>query len=300
MELRGAVRRFLSACAIDRALSLNTVDAYRADLKQFGGFIGHDSLSDALTVQVLQAYLRHMMEKQTLSVATARRRMACLRAFCRFSAAQFDIDDPFIVWSPQLRKPKRLPRTLSHREMSDLITLGPSPGDEFKDTVFCILLIGATGMRVSELCAIRVKDVSYDGRQIHVLGKGLRDRLVYLGNVDLAAELSARRRSLLEMGRGEEVVFKNLRGQPLRPQVLRRRMHKLQAGRGFSRPITPHMLRHTAATLLIEKGTDIRFVQRLLGHASIATTEIYTHVSDVALREAVQRADPMKAFVDAR
>ena len=300
MTLSGAATLFLSECAIDRALSANTIDAYRYDLDQFQAFLGHDDLSAALTVDSLKAFLRYMVEARALSVGTARRRIACLRTFSRYCAKKSGFVDPFDSWSPHLKKPKRLPRSLSSEELTNLTSRTETQPGILHESVFCILLIGATGMRVSELCAIRVKDVSSDGRQIHVLGKGLRDRLVYLSNIDLAAELADRRRSILKLGHGDDALFKNSRGQPLRPQVLRRWMHQLQAGRGFSRPITPHMLRHTAATLLIENGTDIRFVQRLLGHASIATTEIYTHVSDAALRDAVQRADPMRAFVEAR
>jgi integrase/recombinase XerD len=154
----------------------------------------------------------------------------------------------------------------------------------------------ATGIRVGELCKVRVEDVSPDGRSFRIHGKGARDRVAYISDVDLRSDLE----KLVDWHRGNGSaggnLFLNRRALPMKPQSIRSELRRHSTRVGAVRRITPHMLRHTAATLLIERGVDIRFVQRLLGHSSIATTEIYTHVSDEALRMTLERADVLGTF----
>jgi site-specific recombinase XerD len=149
----------------------------------------------------------------------------------------------------------------------------------------------STGIRVGELCRLRIDDLSPDAASIRVHGKGSRDRIVYITD----AALRARLRTMIEKRRESDALcgslFLNRNGLPMKPQSIRSRLRRHAVDVGLSRRVTPHMLRHTAATLLIETGVDIRIVQRLLGHSSIATTEIYTHVSDEALRTTLERAD---------
>jgi site-specific recombinase XerD len=149
----------------------------------------------------------------------------------------------------------------------------------------------STGVRVGELCKIRIEDVSAEASSIRVLGKGSRDRVAYVSDAGLRQELLHLIRARRRAGYGSGPLFVNRCGSPLKPQSIRSKLRRHARQAGLTRRVTPHMLRHTAATLLIESGVDIRFVQRLLGHSSIATTEIYTHVSDEALRTTLERAD---------
>ena len=146
---------------------------------------------------------------------------------------------------------------------------------------------------------MKIGDVSEDGGAIRVNGKGSRERLVYVGNAMLKCELVAQRKQALVSRTIDDHLFLNARGRPLRPQVLRRRLHKLRVSQGIKKTITPHMLRHTAATLLVENGTDIRIIQRLLGHSSVSTTEIYTEVSDHVLQSAILKADTIGPAISA-
>ncbi len=154
-----------------------------------------------------------------------------------------------------------------------------------------IRLMVTTGLRVGEVCKLSLEDVSLDGSTLHVHGKGSRERIVYVTDSEVQRDLKEIASDRRKRDDAVSTLFTNSRGTAMRPQSIRSKLQNCGAEIGLARRITPHMLRHTAATLLIETGVDIRFVQRLLGHSSIATTEIYTHVSNEALRVTLQKAD---------
>ncbi|MEF2074438.1 tyrosine-type recombinase/integrase [Consotaella aegiceratis] len=289
MRNQEALEAFVFHCEVERNLAGYTVRSYRCDLKDFFSYSPVRDVEDCLSVRVLKGYLAHMVEAdRPLSAATVRRRFATLRGFARFAAKTYGLKDPFHDWGPAIKRARRLPRAISADEVRTLIADDRGATSTDVETTFAVLLISATGLRVSELCSIRRQDIAADGSAIHICGKGARDRVVYISDPSLKREIVRRKLA----GRyTNDFLLVNGRGTRLDPQSLRRRLHKLHASRGIDRNITPHMLRHTAATLLIEQGTDIRFVQRLLGHASIATTEIYTHVTDVALKRAITEAN---------
>ena len=295
MDVKSHLSDFLFYCSVERRLSRNTVDAYEQDLKSLIKFSEGQNVTEILSVDNLKAYLSFILDTENLTVSTARRRLACFKSFANFMTDSHGVENPFNLWSPKLKRPKSLPKSLSLLEFGQLIGDTASSDDIDRQTLFCITLLGSTGLRVSELCSIRVNDVSTDGLSIRISGKGAKERIVYIGSQRIGAEMAKLKAVMMAHSDGDGYLFLNTRGAKLQPQTFRRRVHNLRKKRGFSRVITPHMLRHTAATLLIESGTDIRFVQRLLGHSSIATTEIYTHVSDTALQKAVLKADAIGA-----
>jgi site-specific recombinase XerD len=295
-----AAQDFLRFCALERQLSTHTVQAYAADLADFSDWLGQECMVSDITSDILKAYLEHLVGARKLTPATVRRRFACLRALFRRLAEGGKIKSPFLEWRPLFPRRKRLPRTLSRSEARILLgNCDPdNPAVFDARSVFRVMvrLMVATGMRVGELCKLKADDISPDGAIVRIQGKGARDRVAYVTDPDLRVEL----RDLRLMPRGiraeSQALFLNRRGAPMRPQSVRSKLRLLAREAGFSRRVTPHMLRHTAATLLIETGVDIRFVQRLLGHSSIATTEIYTHVSDEALRLTLERADILRTL----
>lgn len=158
-------------------------------------------------------------------------------------------------------------------------------------TLLAVMLMLATGLRVSEAVGIRCCDMDLDARRVRVVGKGRRERHVFLANeglVDLTHSYLGNRASLAVT---HGWLFFNRRGQALSAAAMRSRLRTASRGANVSSRVTPHMLRHTAATQLVESGVDIRMIQRLLGHASLTTTEIYTHVSERSLQTAIDRAD---------
>jgi integrase/recombinase XerD len=301
MLLFAAVTDFLRHCAIERQLSQYTLQAYTGDLADFRRFMPPAASLDAITEATLTGYLTDMLQRRKLALATVRRRFACLRAFTKRCVALDLVADPFARWRLQLPRRKRLPRALSAPEVSSLLR-GFSPRAHVNDTLrsarssTAVRLMIATGIRVGELCKLRVDDVAPDGRSFRIHGKGARDRVGYVSDGPLRADLEKLVRWHRGNGTASGNLFLNRRGLPLKPQSVRAELRRYSARSGTARRITPHMLRHTAATLLIERGVDIRFVQRLLGHSSIATTEIYTHVSDEALRTTLERADVLGTF----
>jgi site-specific recombinase XerD len=296
MLLDAAVVDFLRYCEIERQLSQHTLQAYAGDLGDFCRFLPAETAVGSMTEANLTDYLTDLLDRRKLAIATVRRRFACLRAFIRKLVILGEATDLFGRWRLQLPRRKRLPRALSRPEVSSLLAgfasqRAVSDLAQVPRSSTAVRLMIATGIRVGELCKVRVDDVSPDGRSFRIHGKGARDRIAYISDVDLRSDLEM----LVEWHRGNGSaggnLFLNRRKLPMKPQSVRSELRRYSTKTGAVRRITPHMLRHTAATLLIERGVDIRFVQRLLGHSSIATTEIYTHVSDEALRKTLERAD---------
>jgi integrase/recombinase XerD len=301
MQFRVAVDDFLHFCSVERQLSQHTVQAYTADLSDFRKWLPVGTPITDVSEVVLKNYLSEMVGRRKLAVATVRRRFACLRAFFRRLTELGQVSDPFVSWRLRIPRRKRLPRTLSRPEVTSLLTalkctdtLLVNESDEVLPTA--IRLMVSTGMRVGELCRLRLDDISSDGTSIRVHGKGSRDRIAYISDLPLQRDLKRIIRHRQQTSDGRGALFLNRFGSPIRPQSIRSKLRRYASELGLARRITPHMLRHTAATLLIETGVDIRFVQRLLGHSSIATTEIYTHVSDEALRATLGRADVLGAL----
>jgi site-specific recombinase XerD len=295
MQFGVAVGEFLRFCALERQLSGHSVQAYAADLRDFRKWLKADVGIGDVSLAVLKEYLEDMVGSRKLTVATVRRRFACLRAFFRRACEKQDCPDPFANWRPLLPRRKRLPRSLSRNEAAFLLSSRPIGIEKATDGAhvlrIIVQLMVATGMRVGELCKLKLDDLSPDCATVRIQGKGARDRVAYVTDPGLRKDLHGLIAHRRNSQPGTSALFVNRYGAQMRPQSVRSRLRRLAKDAGLARRVTPHMLRHTAATLLIETGVDIRFVQRLLGHSSIATTEIYTHVSDEALRATLERAD---------
>ncbi|MDE2351908.1 MAG: tyrosine-type recombinase/integrase [Alphaproteobacteria bacterium] len=296
-ELNGAIAQYLEHCRVVRRLAPNTIAAYESDLAQF---MAHMNSDERVTAAGIQKCLTRIAQDPRLGPATVRRRYAAVRAFIRATDEKLALET-FGAWKLAVRTPKRLPRSITKAELNGLLRTVSVPsnavGSTDATTRLCLSLLAATGLRVSELCSLRLRQVRSDTGEIIVFGKGSRERIVIVANASVLKALAQHIRSLHDREDADVFLFRNSRGHPMTPQCLRLRLHALVRRCRMNRSVTPHMLRHTAATLLLEGGVDIRFVQRLLGHASIATTQMYTHVSDAALRSALKRADVMRAVL---
>ena len=201
---------------------------------------------------------------------------------------------PFATIEIQTRLPARLPRTLSAAELRLLVHCRAALGDKY---ALVLGLLISTGMRVGELASLQLDNIDAASGRIRILGKGNRERIVFVTDGALLDELNdyvtARD---ADHSLSERKLFVGKYGRPVHAAQIRRWVRRLGVASGIRRRVTPHMLRHTAATMLVEFGTDIRLVQRLLGHQSIVTTQIYTYVNDGALQSALARADLLRRF----
>jgi site-specific recombinase XerD len=302
-ELSHLIEQYLERCRNVRRLSPHTTLAYESDLAQFAAAVRLESkeqTSGKLSSAVVRICLTKIAEDRRFAPRTVKRKIATVRAFLR------SVDDALALetfgsWKLSIRMPARLPRAIARSDLGVLLkhsSSGKLNGVAGEQTThLCLSLIAATGLRVSELCSLNTSSVRPQSGEVTVYGKGSRERIVIVANILVRDALAAYIRALPDADRAAAPLFRNRRGRRMTPQCLRLRLHSLTERSRIARSITPHMLRHTAATMLLEEGVDIRFVQRLLGHASIATTQIYTHVTDVALRGALERADVMRAFV---
>lgn len=273
--------------------SVHTARAYVSDARSFAAFLAakYHTIEPGLGL----AYVQWLRGERRNSAATCRRKLAALRIYFEWLVQRGQLPaSPLQGIEIPIRVPRRLPRALTRTDVGQL--LSPSLGrgaHERLDLPLRVLV--STGIRIGELCAIDVSDVASDGSAILVKGKGNRERTVFVTNQGLQEALIGHCRSRRDEG-GRSALFLNMRKRRLSPQGFRLQLHKLRVRADIKIKVTPHCLRHTAATLLIENGVDIRFVQRLLGHASISTTEIYTKVADESLRSALKRADLLRGM----
>lgn len=291
---------FLTHCK-RKNLSDHTLRAYQQDLDDFIGWSKRAHKHMPYTKKCMELWLSDMSER-ALSPTTTKRRLACLKVFCRWLEAEGLIEDnPFIHFRALIKAPKRLPKNLSHAELKLLI--GRQIKANWRKLNFgnltllvALELLFATGIRVGELCAIELTDLDIRAGVITIKGKGNRERQVYL--VDNELKGIVQHYMLLRDSKSPETkkLLLTKKGAALSPSQIRHSLHKHVEELGLQRRITPHMFRHTTATNLLENGVDIRFVQKLLGHASISTTEIYTHVSDTKLQQAINNANLRQAL----
>lgn len=306
MRLSQARQEYVRWLRATKDLSAHTLRAYDSDLSSFEAFAGSDLSVNQLDRSSLIAFLERQRSKG-LSPASVRRRASALRGFSRWLCSQDLVsEDPWSGASVPLGRVRKLPRALSPRELDRLLSFLRAAADLSSDTVrsaqvekrphecttlLAVLLMVGTGVRVHEVVGVLCQDIDLASRAIRLMGKGRRERQVFLTN-DWITGLTAaylQARDALDISHSR-LLF-NLHNEPLTTAALRSRLGKAAAAAGLPKHVTPHMLRHTAATQLIEAGVDIRYIQRLLGHASLSTTEIYTHVSDQALKRVVSDAN---------
>lgn len=251
-------------------------------------------------------YQRYLREVVQSSPATIRRRFVTLRSYFKWFEMEPDgIENPFSELRLDLKVPQRLPRPIDRPTLSllfksqrHLIELDPEgntnslpTSDQITGLIVRLLVV--TGMRIGEITNLRLRDITGACSKIRVRGKGNKERTVYVTNERLLVDFRGYWENRSQNENSNAFLFLNSRGVRLTEPAFRKRIRTISRSLLITPYITPHQFRHSAATLLIEEGVDIRIVQRLLGHASISTTEIYTKVSDNSLVAAIERADTL-------
>lgn len=302
---------FFNSRRDERSLGHHTLRAYAQDLRTFARFTKAHQLNNPLSKDDILAYHRHLRDELGARPATIERRLVTLKSYYAWREDRNSaLPSPFEDVRISVRIPRRLPRPIDRETLKAVLEYGESqsavrptsgtdskaPASQSAVTLLIIKLLIVTGLRISELTNLKVRDVSSDGIQILVNGKGSKERIVFVPNRELQEEFQRYCQMRSEHGSIASPLFLNAVGRRLRAATFRKRLRALSNRLGIEPHLTPHRFRHSAATLLIEEGIDIRMVQALLGHANLKTTEIYVRVSNEALRRALERADILEVL----
>lgn len=288
---------FLSWLSVEKGYSHHTLTSYQRDIKEFADFAGDKGLAE-LDARIIRAWVFHLNSKNKAN--SVARKISALRTFFRYLLKQgvLDSDPSASVSMPKLGK--HIPVFLTVDEVFSLLE-EPGKQDTFQHRDTAILeLLYSTGMRVAEIVNLDLDQVDFDAGMVRVVGKGNKERLIPVGSqaldaldhyLDYRANLLAKK-----VGQGKKVaaeaLFLNNRGGRLTTRSVERMVQGYAQRAGITAPVTPHALRHSFATHLLEMGADLRVVQELLGHASLSTTQKYTHLTVDHLMAVYDNAHP--------
>lgn len=288
------VDEFLNYCLYHKKLSEKTIRAYKIDLSQYGAF------SDELSKQFLWDYIEYLNKKY--KPKTVKRKLATLKAFIHFLLLQDLIDfNPFDKIETSIREPVLLPKTIPLDVIEKLLSFA------YQQIVFAqtdyqirssvrsaaiLELLFASGARVAEICTLHNEDVDLLGGSVKFFGKGSKERVIPIENISVISILTKYRSLFKDRISQSGYFFVNKLSRRMTEQSVRSMINSYCRQSGVEMHITPHMFRHSFATLLLEEDVDIRYIQRMLGHSSITTTQIYTHVTSSKQKEILKSKHP--------
>ena len=281
MMLDPLVEEYLSHLRVECGLSTNTVEAYRRDLSKFHSYLNRIGVVPigSHTPEMLTGFLCSLHEAR-LSRASSARCLSAIRGWLRFLMQERMIEESPTISPASKSRGVRLPKTLSQQDVMALLELGAVPTPEDLRDRAMVELLYATGLRVSELVMTELAQVNLEVGYLRVTGKGAKQRIVPMGEEarQLLQQYMNEARSQLLKKRASRFVFVSRRGGPLTRQSFWKLLRCRARRAGIMQVLSPHMLRHSFATHLLEGGADLRSVQVMLGHTNIATTQIYTHI----------------------
>lgn len=288
------VDRYLTHLELERRVSPHTRAAYALDLEKLGAFAAGEGLAiDALTLEALERFVRGLMAEGR-SPRSVGRLVASVRGFYRFTSAATGHENP----AADLRAPrawKALPKYLTVDEVDALLRTPDTTDPRGLRDRALLEVLYATGLRVSELLALTLAQVDLDAGVVTTMGKGRKERVVPIGDEAVSwvrRYLATGRPALAAAKKTTPRLFLNARGTPLTRMGFWKILRGYGLAAGIGRAISPHVLRHSFATHLLERGADLRAIQMMLGHADLSTTQIYTHVLDERLRSVYERFHP--------
>ena len=300
------VSSFLQHLIVEKGFSHNTSSAYRNDLSQFLDFLKQNGIGGGkdsgavdwteVDIDTMNLYITDLKERKGYRNATAARKVASVKSFFGFLAENGIItEDP----TESLGTPKvgrSLPKYLSEEEIGRLLGEGYKHGtNEGQRDAVMMELLYATGLRVGELVSLNVGDVNAEESYVRCLGKGSKERIVHLypkALQELKKYMKTSRPVMLGKHKEEQALFVNHRGERLTRQWVWSVLKNYAQAAGIKSSITPHTLRHSFATHLLQNGASLRHVQELLGHSSISTTQVYTHLTSPYVREEYEKSHP--------
>ncbi len=298
IEVKTLTSNYLEYCRYQKNLNCKTLKAYTIDLKQFSEFMNN---YDELNRASLSNYIA--MLHKAYKPKSVKRKIASLKAFCSYLEYEEIIEEnPFTKIKVKFQEPFILPKTIPINIIQLLLSsvyqlLRKKDVSEYRRNTILrdigvLELLFATGIRVSELCSLTDKDIDLFEGTVRIYGKGSKERIVQIGNLAVLAALKNYKNAFNDKILQAGYFFVNRLHSRLSEQSVRMMINKYVNTAGVSSHITPHMFRHSFATLLLEEDVDIRYIQKLLGHSSIVTTQIYTHVASSKQRDILTLKHP--------
>ena len=300
IELEKQLESYYEDCEFRKRLNEKTIKAYTIDLNQYLEFITTTEINQ----KIINEYI-HYLNKKYLKYKTIKRKIASVKAFYSYLEYEEIIDySPFNKIKTKIKEPKLLPKTIQKDYIDKIIHLLlkdlKNSKTEFQKkislrNITLISVMFSTGIRVSELCNIKLKDIDLLEKKLKIFGKGSKERILYLGNSNVV-QLCQMYLTYNNTCKKNEYFFLNKFNKKLSEQTVRILLKKIESELELSTHITPHMFRHTFATTLLEKGVDIRYIQNILGHGSISTTQIYTYVTYSKQKEILTNKNPINDY----
>ncbi|MGM8366691.1 site-specific tyrosine recombinase XerD [Virgibacillus sp. W0181] len=294
--MNDAYEDFFHFLKIERGLSENTITSYQRDLKQYGTYLREELRTkdwNVVSRTDIIAYL-YTLRDAGKSPSTISRSISSIRSFHQFLIREQLVHHDASLHIETPKKDRKLPKILSSEDVDKLLKIDGNSVLDIRNKAMVELLY-ATGLRVTELITLQVSDLHLTLGFVRCLGKGEKERIVPLGDVAKEAVenyLYHSRNKLAKRKKDENKLFVNQHGRPLTRQGFWKILRVIARDAGLTKQITPHTLRHSFATHLLENGADLRSVQEMLGHADISTTQIYTHVSRARLKDIYQIYHP--------
>lgn len=292
------VAEYLEYCEYRKRLDPKTLKAYRIDLKQYNDY--QKTHSEFYSKDTVDSYITHLHKEY--KPKTVKRKIAALKTFFHYMEYKELLNEnPFSKLDIRFREAKLLPKTIPFHSiqtfLSTLYTQKEKAASEHQlhcciRDIAVVELLFATGIRISELCSLKPADIDFESNSILIYGKGAKERILQIGNPEVLAALLLYQETFKTDIEICGYFFVNRLQQKLSDQSVRFMINRYAKLANIEQHLTPHMFRHSFATLLLEQDVDIRYIQRILGHSSISTTEIYTHVSNVKQKDILFNKHP--------
>ena len=301
--LKDYISEYLNYCEYRKQLNFKTIKAYKIDLNQYNSFCL--DISDPFSKKAVDSYITELFKHY--KPKSVKRKIASLKAFFHYlEYTEFLAQNPFDKLDVYFREAKLLPKTISFHSIQKFLSvlyaqkMQTVSAYQFKcclRDIAVIELLFATGMRISELCSLKPSDIDLENNTVLIYGKGSKERILQFGNCEVISALATYQSTFKADISACGYFFVNKRKQKLSDQSVHFMINRYAALAGIEQHITPHMFRHSFATLLLEQDVDIRYIQKMLGHSSISTTEIYTHVSNTKQKDILVNKHPRNFMV---
>ncbi len=283
------IKKFLDYLQYERNLSDHTIFNYQIDLKEFNDFLNNKNIKD-VDLDYLRKYLKTLSDKK-YSNATISRKISTLKSYFKYLENENIIDNNPMVLISNPKIQKKLPNYLNYNDLEKLLNTPDLKTKEGQKAALILEMLYSTGIRVSELVNIKMKDINLEERKILVLGKGKKERYVYYGTecqklIDLY--INGARKVLPP----SDYLLPNTKGDKTNERMVRKIITDVTRKAQIDVYVTPHVLRHTYATHMLNEGADLKSVGDLLGHENLSTTQIYTHISNERLRQVYLNSHP--------